>query len=95
MFIVLLRFSTNRGAAKQYMEGHNVWLKRGFDDGIFLLSGSIKPSDGGAILANSTTMEDLEARVAQDPFVAEAVVTAEIVEISPSRSDERLAFMLG
>jgi len=35
MFIVLLRFSGNKGQAGQFMEGHNEWIKRGFDDGIF------------------------------------------------------------
>ena len=40
MFIVLLRFSDNKGRASQFMEGHKEWIKRGFDDGVFLLVGS-------------------------------------------------------
>ena len=47
MFIVLLRFSDNKGQAGQFMEGHNEWIKRGFDDGVFLLVGSLQPSMGG------------------------------------------------
>jgi hypothetical protein len=31
----------------------------------------------------------------QDPFVAEGVVSAEILEIAPGRADERLKFLLG
>lgn len=43
---------------------------------------------------HNTTAEDLEVRVKADPFVAEDVVTAEIIEITPGAADERLAFLL-
>jgi len=32
--------------------------------------------------------------VDEDPFVVEDVVSAEIIEITPSKTDERLAFLL-
>jgi uncharacterized protein YciI len=94
MFIVLLKFSDNKGQAGQFMEGHKAWLQRGFDDGVFLLAGSLQPGLGGGVLAHNTSLADLESRVKQDPFVAENVVTAEILEISPAKADERLEFLL-
>ncbi len=94
MFIVLLKFSDNKGQASQFMEGHNEWIRRGFDDGIFLLVGSLQPNLGGGIVAHSTTLSDLQNRVNNDPFVAENVVSAEILEITPSKADERLEFLL-
>ena len=94
MFIVLLRFSANKGRAGQFMEGHKEWIKRGFDDGVFLLAGSLQPNLGGGIIANNTSMPDLQSRVNDDPFVAENIVNAEIIEITPSRVDERLKFAL-
>lgn len=93
MFIILLKFGANRGEAKQFMDGHNAWLKQGFDDGVFLLAGTIKPSEGGAIIAQGIGLVDLQLKIQQDPFVAESVVTPEIIEISPSRVDGRLAFI--
>ncbi|NEJ02584.1 YciI family protein [Rhizobium ruizarguesonis] len=93
MFVVTLKFSANKAKAPALMEGHNAWLKRGFDEGIFLLSGSIQPSAGGAVLAHNTSLADLETRVQQDPFVVEDVVTADILEIAPGRTDDRLAFL--
>lgn len=95
MFIVLLKLSGNRGQASQFMEGHKEWIKRGFDDGVFLLVGSLQPNLGGGIVAHNTTLSDLQRRVNDDPFVAENVVSAEILEIAPSRTDERLNFLLG
>ena len=77
------------------MEGHKEWIKRGFDDGVFLLTGSLQPNLGGGIVAHNTSLADLENRVNDDPFVAENVVTADILEITPSKTDDRLAFLLG
>lgn len=93
MYVVTLRFSTNRAQAPQLMEGHNTWLRRGFDDGIFLLAGSLQPRAGGAVLAHNVSRADLEARVGEDPFVAQDVVSAEILEIAPGLTDDRLAFL--
>jgi len=93
MFIVLLKFSDNKGQAARFMDGHKDWLKRGFDDGVFLLAGSLQPSLGGGIMAHNTSLSDLQSRVGDDPFVAEKVVTAEILEIDASRVDGRLQFL--
>ena len=95
MFVVFLKFSDNKSKAGQFMDGHNEWLQRGFDDGVFLLSGSLQPKLGGAILAQASSLEDLQSRVRDDPFVAEGVVTAEVMEITPSKADPRLGFLLG
>jgi len=94
MFIVLLKFSEKKGQAGEFMDGHNAWLKRGFDDGVFLLAGSLQPSLGGGIVAHNTSLMDLQARVNDDPFVAHNVVSAEILEIKPGKANERLQFLL-
>ena len=94
MFVVLLKFSDNKSQASQFMEGHNEWIRRGFDDGLFLLVGSLQPNLGGGIVAHNTTLSDLQSRVNNDPFVAENVVSAEILEITPKKADERLKFLL-
>lgn len=94
MFLVTLKFSASKAKAAQFMDGHNAWIRRGFDDGVFLLTGSLQPAAGGAVLAHNVSRADLETRVKDDPFVAEDVVQAEIVEIKPGKTDERLAFLL-
>ena len=76
MYVVLLRFSDNKSQASQFMEGHNQWIKRGFDDGVFLVVGSLQPNSGGGIVAHNTSLSDLQSRVNDDPFVAENVVSS-------------------
>ncbi len=94
MFIIFLKFSDNKAQAAEYMDGHMQWLKQGFDEGVFLLAGSLQPNQGGGIVAHNTTLEALQSRVEADPFVREHVVHAEINEITPSRVDERLTFLM-
>ncbi len=95
MFVVLLKFSDHKDQAGQFMQGHKEWIQRGFDDGVFLLVGSLQPRLGGAIVAHNTSLPDLQTRVNDDPFVATKIVSAEILEVSPSMADERLKFLLG
>ena len=92
MFVVLRRFA-DKSKAAPLMESHKAWIKRGFDDGVFLLAGGLQPVLGGGILAHNTSLADLQSRVSDDPFVAEQVVTAEILEIAPSRVDDRLSVL--
>ncbi|WPH24102.1 YciI family protein [Variovorax paradoxus] len=94
MFCVFLTFSSNKGQASRHMAEHMRWIDQGFEDGVFLLTGSLSGNQGGTVLAHNTTREALENRVALDPFVAQDVVQVEIVEMVPGRVDERLQFLV-
>lgn len=94
MFVVLLQFSDNKDQAAEFMNGHKSWIQQGFDDGVFLLAGSLDEKRGGAVLASNTSRAELEARVGADPFVAHGVVSAQIIGITPTRLDERLGALL-
>jgi uncharacterized protein YciI len=94
MFVILLKFSENNSKAGEYMDSHNEWIKRGFEDGVFLLIGSLQPNLGGTVIAHITSLSELEVRVNSDPYVAKNVVSAEILEIDPKKADERLNFLV-
>jgi len=94
MFLVVLRFA-EKAKAPRFMDGHNAWIEGGFRDGVFLLTGGLQPGVGGAVLAHGLSRSELERRLRDDPFVAEGVVAAEILEIAPGRVDERLGFLKG
>ena len=95
MFIVLLKFSDNKAEAGRFMDGHKAWLKRGFDDGVFLLAGSLKPHAGGGIMAHNFSRQDLQARVNDDPFVAHDIVAPEIIEFEPTQRQPSLQGLFG
>lgn len=76
------------------MEGHKTWLKKGFDDNVFMLAGSLQPKLGGGILANNTSREELEKRINEDPFMVEKAVSPEIFELEPSRTNDQLSLLV-
>ncbi len=94
VYLVLLRFSMNRARAKDLMASHNAWIARGLADGVFLLVGALPPGLGGALVASGLGRPELDARLAEDPFVANEVVTVEVIEVSPVKADPRLSFLL-
>ena len=93
MFVIFLKFSENKTRASDYMQAHKDWIKAGFDEGVFLLVGNLQPAKGGAILAHNSSLSEIENRVNEDPFVKENIVTAEISEITPSKTDSRVEFL--
>ncbi|MBN1009164.1 YciI family protein [Amphritea pacifica] len=94
MFVVLLKFTDKKSQAGDHMAGHNLWIKQGFEEGVFLLAGSLQPNLGGSVIAHNTSLSELQARVNNDPFVAENIVNAEIIEIDPKKADSRLNFLI-
>ena len=60
----------------------------------FSWAGSLQPNSGGGIVAHNVALSELQRRIEDDPFVAENIVNAEILEIAPTRADDRLGFLL-
>ncbi len=94
MYIVLLNISGNKEQAAEYMAEHKAWLQRGFDDGVFLASGNLSGPPGGGILIHGLNEDELQQRLNQDPFVTHGIVTIQIIEITPTKTDSRMAFLL-
>ncbi|WP_020401129.1 YciI family protein [Kordiimonas gwangyangensis] len=94
MFIVTLRMSGDRAKAPALKDGHNAWIKQGFADGAFLAVGNLEPGPGGVLLVQESDLKALEKRVNADPFVAEGVVTPEVIQFTPKKTDDQLSFLL-
>ncbi|SCZ54077.1 Uncharacterized conserved protein YciI, contains a putative active-site phosphohistidine [Epibacterium ulvae] len=95
MYFILLTFAKNRDQLAAYLDGHKAWLQKGFEDGVFIMAGSITDGEGGAILAVGEDETALMERVAEDPFVVGEVVEPEIIGVAPTMMDPRLDFLRG
>lgn len=94
MFIVILKFAANKNQAPTHMSDHINWINKGFEDGVFLLTGSVQPNAGGSIIAHKLSREALDERLQQDPFVEHGVVSVEVIDIKPSRTIDSLAHLM-
>ena len=92
MYFVFLRL-TDKSKVADNMAAHNTWLRRGFDEGVFMLAGTIEPKQGGAILAVGMSQSQLQTRLEADPFVKNGVVSVDIIEVTPAMTDTRLEFL--
>ena len=93
MFVVLLKFSTQKSRAGEFMAEHKAWLQRGFDEGIFVASGSLQEQGGGCVMAHGLDAAALRQRLNEDPFVVHDVVSTEVIDVALSRSEPRLDFL--
>ncbi|SFE82343.1 YciI family protein [Shimia marina] len=93
MYIITLTLTGLKSKAPDFIAAHNAWITQGFDDGVFVLVGGLKPQGGGVILAGGSDITSIEERVSEDPFVAEGIAIPHIQEVAPARTDPRLSFL--
>lgn len=93
MFVILLTYLRPVEEVDRFLDAHKSWVRQGFNDGVFLLSGGQRPRVGGVLLAHGVMRETLESRVSSDPFVVEGVASATVIEGVPSTVDPRLSFL--
>lgn len=94
MFVIDLVYKAPLSEIDAAMKAHMAYLQRGYDAGHFLVSGRKVPREGGVILALAENRAELEALVAQDPFVAQGLAEARITEFRASQRADDLQALL-
>jgi uncharacterized protein YciI len=84
MFIVTLIYLKPLEEVDALMHDHVAWLKKGYDEGLFIASGRRVPRTGGVILARSGDEQALRDMLARDPFVIHGAARCDVVEFTPS-----------
>jgi uncharacterized protein YciI len=95
MFVITLTYLADLAEIDSAMPRHMAYLRRQYKDGTFLVSGRQVPRVGGVIIATGVTREELERRIALDPFVADGLAEASIVEFKASQTAPQLKGLLG
>lgn len=85
MFVVILTYKVDLSLIDAALADHSTWLDEQYADGIFVLSGRQVPRAGGLILAVRTTREELDRRLAGDPFRQRGYADYTIIECAPTR----------
>ena len=92
--IVTLTYTAPLAAIDAQMKAHVAWLKRGFDEGMFLLAGRQVPRTGGVIVVRGHRAE-VTALMTSDPFVTAEAATFEVIEVATSFAADALADLIG
>jgi len=94
MFLVLLTYTQPLAVVDALIPAHREFLQRMYHAGTFLLSGRKEPRDGGVILANASSVQELESVLAQDPFHIKAAASYQVIEFLPTMAAPALQSLL-
>ena len=83
-FLVEARYLVPYDKIKEVQPRHRVFLQKGYDAGLFLVSGpQVDPPVGGFLMARAESKADLEAIFSEEPFYAEKLASYTFTEFSP------------
>lgn len=85
MFVIELVYTASLSEIDRHMAAHVAFLKKYYAAGSFLVSGRKIPRDGGIIVAVGKSRRDIEAIVAEDPFVEHGLADCRIIEFNASQ----------
>ncbi|MEZ4398931.1 MAG: YciI family protein [Kofleriaceae bacterium] len=85
MFVIELSYLASLPQIDAAMRDHVAFLDRHYAAGTFLISGRKIPRDGGIIIAVGVSRSQLEAVMAEDPFVARGLAEIRIIEFRASQ----------
>lgn len=84
MYVVSLSYRVPQDIVDFHNDAHIAWLKKAFDDGVFIAAGRKVPRTGGMLLSRADRAT-LDASLAQDPFYSNGVADFEVVEFHAAR----------
>jgi len=85
MFIILLTYTCTNNKIDEYLVDHRSYLDRYYSQNKFICSGAQQPRNGGVILCNGVSKEEVESIILEDPFNIHALATYQIIEFTPSK----------
>jgi uncharacterized protein YciI len=85
VFVVTLTYLADLDLVDESLPDHVAWLDRQFEDGVFIASGRQVPRRGGVILAGGLHREELDRRLALDPFAQRGLAAYAVTEFVPTK----------
>jgi len=95
MFIIDIHYTAPLEEVDQYLEGHTAYLKKYVENNTFIVTGRKVPRDGGILIANAGSKEDVEKIITEDPFYQHKVAEMTITEFGHARHNPALDELLG
>jgi uncharacterized protein YciI len=85
LFVIELTYTAPLSEIDAAMKAHMRFVKKYYASGHFLVSGRKVPRDGGIILAVGDSREEVEAIAREDPFTAQGLAEARVIEFRASQ----------
>ena len=90
IYIAILTYVRPLEEIDAHVDAHLEWLREGYADGSFLISGRRVPRTGGVILTRGGSLEEVAARLKTDPFQQHGLATVEIIPLQVAMAADAL-----
>lgn len=94
MFIINLTYKSDLEKVDQFLNDHIEFLNEQYELKNFLASGRKIPRNGGIILSNIDSRNELENILEKDPFKKNELAEYELIEFIPSKTSNELKFLM-
>jgi len=94
VYILFITSTKSLQELEPVFPAHNAYLDTNYKAGKFILTGGLTARPAGMVLANVTSGDELQAMLAEDPFVREHLAEYEVIEFKPSRYHQSLASLI-
>ena len=85
MFIIELVYKAPLSKIDENMPAHMRFLRKHYEAGRFLMSGRKIPRDGGIIIADADSRDEIEQIAREDPFCSRGLADYRIIEFRVSQ----------
>jgi uncharacterized protein YciI len=86
MFVLISHYLRPLDEVDRWLSEHRAFLDRHYEAHHVLASGPQNPRVGGIVVTHDLSREEVEAMLAEDPFVREGISEYQIVEFKPTRA---------
>lgn len=84
LYIVSVTYTVPLELIDRYLEAHNSFLKKYYDEKIFVVSGRKEPRTGGIIIAKAENMSIVKNILKEDIFYQKEFAKYDITEVKPT-----------
>jgi uncharacterized protein YciI len=95
MFIIDIHYLAPVEEVDKYIDGHVAYLKKYTENNTFIIAGRKVPRDGGILIANAGSKEEVEKIITEDPYYQHKVAEITITEFLHARHNPVLDGLLG
>jgi uncharacterized protein YciI len=83
MIVIQLTYKTPISEVDKYLQAHREFLDYYYKQGLFVVSGPMKPRTGGIIIAATNDKPLIESIMKQDPYFVAEIADYEFIEFTP------------
>ena len=90
MFIINFNFIKPLEEVNKYTELHRAYVAKQYEKEKFIIGGPKTPRNGGVVVSNECSKEELMMILENDPLILERVAEYDLIEFSPLMSSQNL-----